>query len=78
MNREEELQIWQSSARVEAILLIDNKVYGTWRYAMKGKTMNFTFFLFHKLSDTKKKKIEVKAKKMMKFFEKENYTIEYQ
>lgn len=78
VNREEELQIWQSSARVEAVLLIDNKVYGTWRYTMKGKTMNFTFFLFHKLSDTKKKKIEVKAKKMMKFFEKESYTIEYQ
>ena len=63
----QEKEVWRTSAIIESVLLIGNRLSGTWRYETKGKNMNFNFFMFEKISVSEKKKITKKAENLALF-----------
>jgi hypothetical protein len=67
----QEKEIWRGSAIVEAVLIIGNRLSGTWRYETKGKNINFNIFLFEKIKAAEKKKIIQKAENLA-LFQKKN------
>jgi hypothetical protein len=69
--------IWRPAAHVEAVLLVNEKLSATWRYAIKGKKIDFTFYLFHAVSQSAKKGIEAEAQKIADFLGKTLNGINY-
>ena len=67
----QEKEVWRASAVIESVLLIGNRLSGTWRYEIKGKNMNFNFFMFEKTGAYEKKKISEKAENLA-LFQKKN------
>ena len=67
----QEKEVWRSSAIIESVLLMGNRLSGTWRYETKGKNMNFNFFMFEKINASEKKKISEKAETLA-LFQKKN------
>ena len=67
----QEKEVWRTSAIIEAVLLLGNRLSGTWRYETKGKNMNFKFFMFEKINVSEKKKIIKKAENLA-LFQKKN------
>ena len=67
----QEKEVWRTSAIIEAVLLMGNRLSGTWRYETKGKNMNFNFFMFEKINASEKKKIIQKAENLA-LFQKKN------
>ena len=75
---EQQKAIWRPAGHVEAVVLINGKLAGTWRYSIKGKKINFSIHPFLRITSSQKKKIAVEAKKIAQFLEKQLDKIEYE
>ncbi|MGB2580012.1 hypothetical protein AAIR98_001931 [Elusimicrobium simillimum] len=69
--------VWRPAAHVEAVVIAGQKVAGTWRYAIKGKEINFEIFLFNTLAEDDKKLIKIEAEKIAKFLNKKIKSVTY-
>ncbi len=67
----QEKEVWRTSAIIEAVFLIGNRLSGTWRYETKGKNINFNFFMFKKVNASERKKLIKKAENLA-LFQKKN------
>ncbi len=72
---EHQKAVWQSSARVEAVVLEGTKALGTWRHIMKGKQMDLQVFPFGIISAASRKRITRKAEELAAFWGKELGTV---
>ncbi|QQO08761.1 DNA glycosylase AlkZ-like family protein [Breznakiella homolactica] len=63
--------VWQSAARVEAVVLDGTKALGTWRHSMKGKQMDLRVFPFGTISAASRKRINRRAEELAFFWGKE-------
>lgn len=62
--------IWRPAGHVEAVVIINGDLAGTWRYEMKGSKLNFNAGLFSSVSKEDKKKISLEAEKLSGFLSK--------
>lgn len=58
VSEEEAPLIWRKAAQVEAILLLNGKFSGTWRYKTYGTKVEFNFFLQQSIDTKTKRSIE--------------------
>lgn len=70
--------IWRPAAHIEAVLLVNEKLKGTWRYSIKGHSIDFTFYLFSPVTDGDKKKIDKEAQRIAAFLSKTINKIMYE
>ncbi|MBC1373747.1 winged helix DNA-binding domain-containing protein [Listeria booriae] len=66
-----EREIWQTAGHIEAVILVDGEIRGTWRYVIKGRNIAFTCYLFERLSASDKKRVKMEAGRLAGFLEKE-------
>lgn len=69
--------IWRPAGHVEAVLLVNGELTGTWRYITKGNKMNFDFQLFRSVTFAKKRQTEREAEKIAGFLGKKIHEIRY-
>lgn len=62
--------VWRPAAHIESVLLVAEKLTGTWRYKIRGKNIDFTFYLFGKVSLKNKRLISSEAEKIAGFLSK--------
>ena len=63
--------IWGKGGQIAAVIIINNRVVGLWKYKLIKETMTFYITTFKKLSKTSKKQINIQCKKISKFYNKE-------
>ncbi|MBC6310426.1 winged helix DNA-binding domain-containing protein [Listeria sp. FSL L7-1582] len=73
-----EKEIWRAAGHIEAVLLIDGEIRGTWRYVIKGEAIRFTCFAFGRISASDKKRVSVEAERLSVFLGKKLQGIEYE
>lgn len=66
-----EKEIWRTAGHIEAVVLIDGEIRGTWRYVMKGETIRFTCYAFGRISVSDRKRISVEAERLAVFLGKQ-------
>ncbi|MBC2268905.1 winged helix DNA-binding domain-containing protein [Listeria sp. FSL L7-0083] len=64
--------IWRPAGQIEAVLIINGFLYGTWRYKITGNKIIFTFYLTKKITKKNQKFVELEARKLAEFLHK-NY-----
>ncbi|MBC1483770.1 winged helix DNA-binding domain-containing protein [Listeria sp. FSL L7-1509] len=64
--------IWRSAGQIEAVLILDDMFYGTWRYKITGEKIVFHFYLSKKMSKKNQKQTEKEAIQLALFLNK-NY-----
>lgn len=69
--------IWQSAARVEAVILEGTELLGTWRHTLKGKKMSLQVYPFRKIKASSKKKISRQAEHLAFYWVKELDSVTY-
>ncbi|WP_428897052.1 Winged helix DNA-binding domain-containing protein [Parelusimicrobium proximum] len=69
--------IWRAAAHVESVLLLGTEARGTWRYEIKGKTVNYNFELFLPVSAEDKKLIKKEIEKVSAFLGRKTGRITY-
>ncbi|MDL2258778.1 winged helix DNA-binding domain-containing protein [Eubacteriales bacterium OttesenSCG-928-K08] len=77
VTRAQELEIWKSAARVEAVVLDGTNVIGTWRHSLKGNKMSINICPMANISAACDKRIKSKAEKLALFWKKELDAITY-
>lgn len=62
--------VWQSAARVEAVIVSGTELAGTWRHTAKGKNIEFNIAPFKNFNAREKKQIKEKSEKIARFMDK--------
>ncbi|WP_430535977.1 winged helix DNA-binding domain-containing protein [Listeria rocourtiae] len=73
-----EKEIWRAAGHIEAVMLIDGVVRGTWRYAIKGETIRFTCYAFERISAKDKSRIVTEAERLARFLGKQLQEVVYE
>ncbi|MBC2164878.1 winged helix DNA-binding domain-containing protein [Listeria booriae] len=73
-----EREIWRTAGHIEAVILIDGEIRGTWRYVIKGQNIAFTCYLFGGLSVSDKKRVKMEAERLAGFLEKELQAVSFE
>jgi hypothetical protein len=63
--------IWGKGGQIEAVIIINNRIVGTWRYKVNKKNMDFNIKLFSPLSSGQEKSIGQQSKRIATFYGKE-------
>lgn len=71
-NEKETSLIWRTAGQIEAVLIINENFYGTWRYEITGEKIAFHFYLSKKLARRVQKQVEKEAIQLAIFLSK-NY-----
>ncbi|PZF88539.1 hypothetical protein C1903_09375 [Listeria ivanovii] len=71
-NEKETSLIWRTAGQIEAVLIINDIFYGTWRYKITGEKIVFYFYLSKKLAKRTQKQVEKEAIQLAVFLGK-NY-----
>lgn len=70
-------QIWRNAGHVEAVILDGAKLLGTWRHTLKSDKMFICVEPLASISQGAKERIEAKAKRLARFWDKELESITY-
>lgn len=71
-------EIWRTAGHIEAVILIDGEIRGTWRYLIKGTKIQFTCYCFSRISVRDRKRIALEAERLALFLQKDLAGIKYE
>ncbi|MFD2829274.1 DNA glycosylase AlkZ-like family protein [Corticicoccus populi] len=77
VSKDEEPQIWRKAAQVEAVVIINNKFAGTWRYKVRGGRVVFNVFLSKPVNKYLKGKIKEALQPFAFALNKEFHAVEF-
>lgn len=66
-----EKRVWRQAGWVEALVLAGDQAVGTWRHRLKGRKMSLEVCPFTAISAATRNKIQTRAEKLAKFWEKQ-------
>ena len=69
--------VWQSAARVEAVVLNGTEFMGTWRHVAKGKNIEFNIVPLKKFSAKQKRNTKDKAEIIAQFMDKKVTSVNF-
>ncbi|EUJ27300.1 winged helix DNA-binding domain-containing protein [Listeria cornellensis] len=73
-----EREIWRTAGHIEAVVMIDGEIRGTWRYVIKGEAIRFTCYAFGRISVDDRKRIVGEAERLSMFLGKQLQGIVYE